>query len=519
MFLCRRISFNRITNTKYLTTRLSSSSCGNDAKDSKSRSKEQEEKTAKSIDKVSFMPVINIPEKELAHNAFFSLHRPLLGLSSTNKRPFFSTTSVEEQQEAEMDELLIQYMSTVEHFVGPPPPGSSEELNVMNLENYEEILEKNEMLKENERSFDIETQEILPSSLPIFRMPESGDIIDFLSTMEIHLPQSHLTKKNISKRSLPILETHKNEDLLACTSKTSFNVALDNVLFVSTLEGCWTRSLPTPIAMKRQVSLSYPKEREIIFHSIPRRHSHPEPSFPLSLVDDSRRLSTEPVRRISSESTTATSSVSSLEDIEKAYDESKMIQDDHHSYNICETIQEEIPIWADPVKMKENPTRYEHVIHHLNQANIPFDSPLPLSKPCTFYFTDSNHQHQDYLASVKPIFDCDTVWNFTCRWRLYKQNYITLSQLMPGQNIFCFVQGVGPVWEDPVNKRGGRLNIQVSQIKLLDELFETVLLAFIGGSLFAFGVVGVVVSKRYRGDRIEIWLDESATENEIIELK
>lgn len=101
MFLCRRISFNRITHTRYLTTRLSSSSCGNDAKDSKSRNKEQEEKTAKSIDKVSFMPVINIPEKELAHNAFFSLHRPLLGLSSTNKRPFFSTTSVEEQQEAE----------------------------------------------------------------------------------------------------------------------------------------------------------------------------------------------------------------------------------------------------------------------------------------------------------------------------------------------------------------------------------------------------------------------------------
>lgn len=29
----------------------------------------------------SFMPVINIPVTELAHNAFYSLHRPLLGLS------------------------------------------------------------------------------------------------------------------------------------------------------------------------------------------------------------------------------------------------------------------------------------------------------------------------------------------------------------------------------------------------------------------------------------------------------
>lgn len=30
---------------------------------------------------ISFMPVINIPLSELAFNAFYSLHRPLLGLS------------------------------------------------------------------------------------------------------------------------------------------------------------------------------------------------------------------------------------------------------------------------------------------------------------------------------------------------------------------------------------------------------------------------------------------------------
>lgn len=105
-----------------------------------------------------------------------------------------------------VDELLIQYMSTVEHFVGPPPPGSSEELNVMNLENYEEILEKNEMLKENERSFDIETQEILPSSLPIFRMPESGDIIDFLSTMESKMNEENSRLEEMEALKLKKLE-------------------------------------------------------------------------------------------------------------------------------------------------------------------------------------------------------------------------------------------------------------------------------------------------------------------------
>lgn len=41
----------------------------------------------------SFMPVVNIPQGEFAHNAFFSLHRPLLGLSAEDERPFFSERS------------------------------------------------------------------------------------------------------------------------------------------------------------------------------------------------------------------------------------------------------------------------------------------------------------------------------------------------------------------------------------------------------------------------------------------
>lgn len=43
-----------------------------------------------SPERLSFMPVINLPEAEFAHNAFFSLHRPLLGLSLDEERSFFS---------------------------------------------------------------------------------------------------------------------------------------------------------------------------------------------------------------------------------------------------------------------------------------------------------------------------------------------------------------------------------------------------------------------------------------------
>jgi hypothetical protein len=38
--------------------------------------------------RLPFVPVINIPEQELAHTAFFALHRPLLGLANEDV-PYF----------------------------------------------------------------------------------------------------------------------------------------------------------------------------------------------------------------------------------------------------------------------------------------------------------------------------------------------------------------------------------------------------------------------------------------------
>ncbi|KAG1436393.1 hypothetical protein G6F56_013576 [Rhizopus delemar] len=117
---------------------------------------------------------------------------------------------------------------------------------------------------------------------------------------------------------------------LLMTSKSAFNVALDNVLFISTLEGCWTRDVQS-VSMKRQLSLT--ESRDIIYHQIPRRYSHPEPDTPRSFVEDSRRISiqsdatsTDLVRRFSSESTQSTlaSSVYSVEE-EKLQEEQNFI--------------------------------------------------------------------------------------------------------------------------------------------------------------------------------------------------
>lgn len=57
--------------------------------------------------KIPFMPVINIPETEFAHNAFFSLHRPLLGLSDEDEKPFFNNKSEEQDQERRKFWLLL----------------------------------------------------------------------------------------------------------------------------------------------------------------------------------------------------------------------------------------------------------------------------------------------------------------------------------------------------------------------------------------------------------------------------
>lgn len=67
----------------------------------------------------SFMPVVNIPEAELAHNAFYSLHRPLLGLSIP--RPFLVGGIVGQIKEDNNDseEALLQYMTTLKPFEPP----------------------------------------------------------------------------------------------------------------------------------------------------------------------------------------------------------------------------------------------------------------------------------------------------------------------------------------------------------------------------------------------------------------
>ncbi|KAK4518585.1 uncharacterized protein ATC70_008804 [Mucor velutinosus] len=492
---------------------------------------------------------------------------------------------------------------------------------------------------DHKNHFDMCSTEQFASEQSIFHQHRDQNklliYIPALSPKSHHYPNLFLSAAAANNTKKPL---KMRKALLETTSKTPLNVGLDNVLFISTLDGYWTRT--TSYRMKRHASNgsgTQNSDNAINASTLTtRRYSHPNtnkasmstkpmmecPSVPCSsstssssssnqtqMNYDMRRLSfqsdaasTELIRRFSSESTTSSlSSISSFileshsklhqqyqqQQQQKAQEASSDAQTSHpvvlaHSNSIqleaaaaaaaaaptvetgkglldrdpghaCETMhnpskemqqiqgtnikeedqveereeEQQLPIWADPIKVKENPTRFQYTKSYLQQRGMLNDGSLPLIKPCVFYFSDTagsrvttQSKQPEYISTVKPVFECGSVWEFAARWRTFKEKCNKKpSQLTANQNIFCFIHGIQPMWEDPVNKDGGRFFVIVYDNQLLGELFEWILCAFVGGNFAEDGVVGVTVSKRFRGDRIEFWFDKSADESKVPEFK
>ncbi|KAI8980380.1 hypothetical protein BDB01DRAFT_762280 [Pilobolus umbonatus] len=533
MFLCPTAIRQLTRRQSALTTRFSSSCNNNNNKQTKDDNKEKKPYAIKK--NISFMPVINIPENELAHNAFFSLHRPLLGLSEFDikERPFFSSIDnpiTDEQSKEITNSNLDLYLSSLQPFDTPLPPGHEESVDLNTYHVQEEDMYVNTHYEDEQMIDSTERLNSQQPSMPVFHMPESEDIVDYLSYIDeeeittiplqceqwlldhsyrIHLPAT--SHAHYPRR------THRRviEDGLQVTTTTPLNVTLD-ILFISTLEGCWTRA----VDMKRIASDTV---------CYPRRHSHPtQLSTQLMKNNRNNAISTELVRRFSSGSSTSTvasSIVSGLHhplkeenDTVKSNDAQTTRTDtssDHDPGHACDT--PEMPSWVDPSRVKEQTADYEQIISYMREHHIPLDSSMPLTPSSQFYFSDTNSPSSDYVNAVKPLFDCTTVLNFATRWRHLKMK-MKPSQLMSNQNFFCFIEGVEPMWEDKVNEKGGRLMVDI-QHHSLDEMTEYCICAFVGGNLFDLGVVGIVISKRQRGDRIELWLDESVHQENLSQFK
>ncbi|KAI8374219.1 uncharacterized protein BYT42DRAFT_547296 [Radiomyces spectabilis] len=181
----------------------------------------------------------------------------------------------------------------------------------------------------------------------------------------------------------------------------------------------------------------------------------------------------------------------------------------------------DLPVWADPVRVRENPTRYSYVKQYMKENALPNTSSLELPFSVKFCFSDTSSTKQKpvhYSSTIQHVFDCTTVWQFSARWRLFKQLRAKPSQLLPNQNVYCFESDVEPMWEDPVNQHGGRLTLCPPKASL-DSLFEWILCTFVGGNLMDHGVRGLVLSRRNRGDRIELWTDGQGAQHAMTTLK
>jgi hypothetical protein len=120
-----------------------------------------------------------------------------------------------------VDELLAQYMSTLEPFVEPLPPGSSNNIIAHQpsqpSSQFTEVSIQTDLEYMDDLDLEftqpLQTEDIPPTSqLPIFRMPDSSDILDFLTTVEIKLHREDAKieqKENIRLKKLDILNNSR----------------------------------------------------------------------------------------------------------------------------------------------------------------------------------------------------------------------------------------------------------------------------------------------------------------------
>uniref|UniRef100_A0A7S2JX99 mRNA cap-binding protein n=1 Tax=Leptocylindrus danicus TaxID=163516 RepID=A0A7S2JX99_9STRA len=113
-----------------------------------------------------------------------------------------------------------------------------------------------------------------------------------------------------------------------------------------------------------------------------------------------------------------------------------------------------------------------------------------------------------WKENLKYCGEFDTAENF---WRIFN-NVKPASQLSTNSNYHIFKKGVEPMWEDPMNAKGGKWVLTIpkkeSKAGRCDEWWLHTVLAVVGETLDETGdiVCGCVVSIRKSQDRIALWL-------------
>ncbi|CAI5709209.1 unnamed protein product [Hyaloperonospora brassicae] len=111
---------------------------------------------------------------------------------------------------------------------------------------------------------------------------------------------------------------------------------------------------------------------------------------------------------------------------------------------------------------------------------------------------------ESWEENLKNVYTFNTVEDF---WCLYN-NILAPTKLSIGSNYHLFKDGIRPMWEDPINAKGGKwiFTNPRSRKARLDECWLYVMLSLIGETLQdEDDVCGAVASVRKAQDRIAIW--------------
>ncbi|KAI8992082.1 hypothetical protein BDF20DRAFT_909766 [Mycotypha africana] len=173
-----------------------------------------EEKSEKikpaTIEKLPFVPVINIPKTEFAYHSFFSLHRPFFGLADDSDRPFFSNRTIEEEAQDKFDDALADCMKDLQPFVPPEDmkyKASSEQMKMNHNDKFDFGEDIDDAIHDEDLLFYSEFNR--KSSLPIHHMPDSSEVIDFLSDVESKMKLEEEEAAEIEQRLQTINKAKK----------------------------------------------------------------------------------------------------------------------------------------------------------------------------------------------------------------------------------------------------------------------------------------------------------------------
>ena len=120
----------------------------------------------------------------------------------------------------------------------------------------------------------------------------------------------------------------------------------------------------------------------------------------------------------------------------------------------------------------------------------------------------------------------DTEWNihsykfiYTCE---YVEEVISLTETIPDVLVkncmlFLMVNGVKPIWEDPLNRSGGCFSYKI-QNKFVYEIWKDLCYALVGETLsdkqsFVSKITGITISPKKNFCIIKIWMSNCANQN------